>query len=72
MDPPRTLLRINRIKRIGTIGTIGMKWDMAGSSDPRFLALEAGMTVVRQANSLKLTSLQYARKFKATLLLLHP
>ena len=36
---------MNRMKR---------KWDMAGSSDPRFLTPEARMTVVRQANSLKL------------------
>ena len=40
MEPPRTLLRIkriNRIKRIKRIGMICTKWDMAGSSDPRFL-----------------------------------
>ena len=30
------------------------KWDTAGSSDPRFFAPEVRMTVVRQANSLKL------------------
>ena len=54
-EPLGILKPIKRMKPMKPMNRICRKWCTTGSSDPRFSAPEARMTVVRQANSLKLT-----------------